>query len=98
MFKFFICYLVADSGNIFCFKDYVLCVAYVKDLSYSMQNPVSPHKTYDSHGSLYLNVSEHASYFAQPIPVIMIFFLKSRQRNTEQTTKKLFSQKEWKRS
>ncbi len=46
-------------GNILCFKNNVFRLAYVKDMTDSMQNPFSPHKTYDSHGSFYLNVSEH---------------------------------------
>lgn len=43
-----------------------------------MQNPFSPHKTYGSHGALYLNVSEDVFYFAQSIPMFEIFVLNKR--------------------
>jgi hypothetical protein len=43
-----------------------------------MQNLFSPHKTYCSHGALYLNVSEDVSYIAQSIPMIEIFVLNKR--------------------
>ena len=39
----------------------------------SMQNPFSPHKTYVSHGSLYLNVSEYIFHFATSILLFEIF-------------------------
>jgi len=47
----------------------------VKDVTDSVQNPFSPHKTYVSHGPLYLNVSEYFLRFAQPIPIFEIFML-----------------------
>ena len=67
--EFFVCHIVADVGNVFRLQNYVFCVAYVKDVTDSMQNPFSPHKTYCSHGALYLNVSEAVFHFAQSIPV-----------------------------
>jgi len=76
--EIFIRYFIADAGNIFRLKNHVFCVAYVKDVTDSMQNPFSPHKTYCSHGALYLNVSEDIFYFAQSIPVIEIFVLNKR--------------------
>ena len=76
--EIFIRYFIADAGNIFRLKNHVFCVAYVKDVTDSMQNPFSPHKTYCSHGALYLNVSEDVFYFAQSIPVIEIFVLNKR--------------------
>jgi len=76
--EIFIRYFIADAGNIFRLKNHVFCVAYVKDVTNSMQNPFSPHKTYCSHGALYLNVSEDVFYFAQSIPVIEIFVLNKR--------------------
>ena len=76
--EFFIRHFVADAGNIFRLKNHVFCVAYVKDVTDSMQNPFSPHKTYGSHGALYLNVSEDVFYFAQSIPMFEIFVLNKR--------------------
>jgi hypothetical protein len=43
-----------------------------------MQNPFSPHKTYCSHGALYLNVSEAPFHFAQSIPGSENFVLNKR--------------------
>jgi len=43
-----------------------------------MQKPFSPHKTYGSHGPLYLNVSERIFRFAQSIPMFEIFVLNKR--------------------
>ena len=76
--EFFVCDLVADAGNIFSFKNHVFCVAYVKDVTDSVQNLFSPHKTYCSHGTLYLNVSEDVFYFAQSMPMFEIFVLNKR--------------------
>ena len=69
--KFFISYFVADVGNRISLENHVFGFAYVKDLTDSMQNPFSPHKTYDSHGPFYLNVSEQFSSLCQSL-----FFLK----------------------
>ena len=41
-----------------------------------MQNPFSPHKTYDSHGSFYLNVSEHMLPICTTDSYSLYFFLK----------------------
>jgi hypothetical protein len=76
--EFFVCHFVADVGNVFRLKNHVFCVAYVKDVTDSMQNFFSPNKTYCSHGALYLNVSEAVFYFAQSIPVSEIFVLNKR--------------------
>jgi hypothetical protein len=76
--EFFVCHFVADAGNIFRLNNHVFCVAYVKDVTDSMQNLFSPHKTYCSHGALYLNVSEHIFYCAQSIPMFEIFVLNKR--------------------
>ena len=76
--EFFIRHFVADAGNIFRLKNHVFCNAYVKDMTDSMQNPFSPHKTYGSHGALYLNVSDNVFSFAQSIPVSEIFVLNKR--------------------
>jgi hypothetical protein len=62
-FEFFIHYFVADVGNSISLKNHVFAVAYVKDVTDSMQNHLSSHKTYVSHGPLYLNVSEEFSIF-----------------------------------
>jgi len=77
-FEIFIRHFIANAGNIFRLKNQVFCVAYVKDVTDSMQNPFSPHKTYCSHGALYLNVSEEIIYFAQSIPMFEIFVLNKR--------------------
>ena len=50
----------------------------MKDVTNSIQNPFSPHKTYVSHGALYLNVSEDFLHFAQPIPIFEIFMLNEK--------------------
>ncbi len=71
----FIRHFVADAWNVFSLKNHIFCVAYVKDVTDSVQNPFSPHKTYVSHGPLYLNVSEYFLRFAQPIPIFEIFML-----------------------
>ena len=76
--EFFVCNFVADVGNVFRLQNHVFCVAYVKDVTDSMQNLFSPHKTYCSHGALYLNVSEEIFYFAQSIPMFEIFVLNKR--------------------
>ena len=76
--ELFIRHFVADAGNILRLKNHVFCVAYVKDVTDSVQNPFSPHKTYGSHGALYLNVSEDAFRFAQSIPMFEIFVLNKR--------------------
>lgn len=76
--EFFVRHFVADVGNVFRLKNHVFCVAYVKDVTDSMQNLFSPHKTYGSHEALYLNVSEAVFYFAQSIPVSEIFVLDKR--------------------
>ena len=73
MLEVFVCNFVADAGNIFGFKNQVPCITYVKDLTDSMQNLFSPHKTYDSHGALYLNVSEYIFHFTPPILLFEIF-------------------------
>jgi hypothetical protein len=69
-FEIFIRHFVADTGNVFHIKNHVSCVAYVKDVTDSMQNPFSPHKTYVSHGALYLNVSERLFQFV----ALILFF------------------------
>jgi len=76
--EIFIRHFVADAGNIFRLKNHVFCNAYVKDVTDSMQKPFSPHKTYGSHGPLYLNVSERIFHFAQSIPMFEIFVLNKR--------------------
>jgi len=76
--EIFIRHFVADAGNIFRLNNHVFCNAYVKDVTDSMQNPFSPHKTYGSHGPLYLNVSERIFHFAQSIPMFEIFVLNKR--------------------
>ena len=76
--EIFIRHFVADTGNIFRLNNHVFCNAYVKDVTDSMQNPFSPHKTYGSHEALYLNVSEDVFHFAQSIPVSEIFVLNKR--------------------
>jgi hypothetical protein len=76
--EFFIRHFVADAGNVFRLNNHVFCVAYVKDVTDSMQNLFSPHKTYCSHGALYLNVSERVFSCAQSIPKSEIFVLNKR--------------------
>ena len=73
--EFFVCDLVADAGNIFSFKNHVFCVAYVKDVTDSIQNLFSPHKTCVSHGPFYLNVSEYIFHFAALILFFEIFWI-----------------------
>jgi len=89
-FEFFVCYFVADVGNVFRLKNYVFCVAYVKDVTDSMQNLFSPHKTYCSHGALYLNVSEAVFHFAQSIPTSELFVLNKRILSKNNHDKILF--------
>ena len=74
----FIRHFGADARNIFRLKNHIFCNAYVKDVTDSKQNLFSPHKTYGSHGPLYLNVSEDIFHFAQSIPTFEIFVLKKR--------------------
>jgi hypothetical protein len=50
----------------------------MKDVTYSMQNPFSPHKTCGSIEALYLNVSEGKFHFASTISMFEIFTLSNR--------------------
>jgi len=77
-FEVFICHLVANAGNVFRFNNHVSGSAYVKDVTYSTQNPISPHKTYGSIEPLYLNVSEAVFHFASTIPMFEISRLNKR--------------------
>jgi hypothetical protein len=77
-FEVFVCYLVTDAGNVFRFDNHVSGGAYMEDVTYSMQNPVSPHKTYVSIEPLYLNVSEDIFHFAPMIPKFENFKLNKR--------------------
>lgn len=80
-FEVFVCHLVADAGNIFSFNNHIFGGTQVQDMTYSMQNPFSPHKTYCSTEPLYLNVSECLFQFAPPIPMFKIFLLNKRILN-----------------
>ena len=60
-FEFLIRHFVVYAGNVFRLNNHVSGGAYVQDVTYSKQNPFSPHKTYGSIEPLYLNVSEGSS-------------------------------------
>ena len=77
-FKILIRHLVSDARNVFRFNNHVSGGAHVKDVTYSIQNPFSPHKTYGSTEALYLNVSEDIFQFTPPIPIFEIFKLNER--------------------
>jgi hypothetical protein len=77
-FEVFICHIVADAGNVFRFNNHVSGGAHVKDMTDSMQNLFSPHKTYGSTEPLYLNVSKDIFHFAPPIPMFEILKLNKR--------------------
>jgi hypothetical protein len=47
----------------------------MKDVTYSTQNPFSPHKTYGSIEAFYLNVSVGQFHIVQPISMFEIFIL-----------------------
>ena len=76
-----ICHVVANAGNVFRLNNHVFSGAYVKDVTYSVQNLFSPHKTYGSIEPLYLNVSEHISHFESPIPMFKTFIINKRILN-----------------
>lgn len=77
--NFFIYHFVANSGDIFGFKNNVFSITYVKDVTDSMQPLFSPHKTYDSPVPFYLNFSEffinfaHSILFLKPIRFINVY-------------------------
>ena len=54
----FINYLVANSRDVFRFKNYVPARTYVEDVADSLQIFLSPRKTYGSNVPLYLNLSK----------------------------------------
>jgi hypothetical protein len=53
----------------------------MKDVTYSMQKPFSPHKTYGSIEAFYLNVSEGVFHFTSTISIFEIFILNNRVVN-----------------